>query len=73
MILNPRDAHGNKTDQIKSQWRKATHSRKDEVSATETKARARRVPREGTPSLKEFSRRQGTESATRWFHNKRAR
>lgn len=71
-VENPRDAEGRKTDQVKSAWRKATHSRKEIPGQGEEKTRYRMVRREGSMSLKEFARRQDDEASKRWFHNKGA-
>jgi len=71
-IENPRDAEGRKTDQVKSAWRKATHSRKEIPGQGEEKTRYRMVRREGSMSLKAFAKRQDDEASKRWFHNKGA-
>lgn len=72
VIENPRDAEGRKTDQVKSAWRKATHSRKETLGQGEEKTRYHMVRREGSMSLKEFARRLDDDSSKRWLHNKGA-
>ena len=72
VIHNPRDDKGRKTDQVKSSWRKATHSRKEIPGAGDNKTRYRMVRRPGSMSLKEFARRQDDEHSQRWLHNKAA-